>query len=402
MKAFAALCDDLTGSSVQSILLKDRGIPVRQVIRPAGETAPPADGGALVVNCDTRRLPRHEAEAAFRRMLSAIPPDVAVGKRVDTTLRGHVLPETSVILAARPLAVALVVPAYPASGRITVGGYHLLNGALLERTEVARDPIWPIRSSYVPDYFRDEFSCRLLPMETVKQGSGAVARALSGMISGGARVVVSDAMTEGDLESVAEGAASLPSEIIPVDPGPFTAAFVSRKLRTGPSGTALAVIGSASAKTAGQVSWAEGRLRCATFTLQPGGRTADALPALKTFLGNLGGDEDLILIRPAPEITAGAEEATAASLAALGREALHALGDKICGILLSGGDTAAAFFDGSGASSLAPLDEIQPLIMGGRILDGEFAGLPAVTKGGLIGEEDGIFRAVRWLKKERN
>ncbi len=39
--------------------------------------------------------------------------------------------------------------------------------------------------------------------------------------------------------------------------------------------------------------------------------------------------------------------------------------------------------------------------MGGRILDGDFAGLGTVTKGGLIGEEDGIYGAVRWLGKER-
>lgn len=402
MKAFAALCDDLTGSSVQSILLKDRGFAVRQVIRPDGEIAPPAGGEALVINCDTRRLPPPEAEAVFRRLVRAIPSYVAIGKRVDTTLRGHLLLETSVILAGRPGAVALVVPAYPASGRTTVGGYHLMDGALLERTEVARDALWPIGSSYVPGYFQKEFSCRLLSMETVKLGPEAIGDALSRIIAEGARVVAADAMDDGDIEAIAAGAASLAVEIIPVDPGPFTAAFAGRKLRARTSPAALALIGSASAKTARQIAWAAERLRCATFTLSPGMGAEDALPELAAFIENLRDDEDLVLLRPGPEIIAGAEGAVSAALASLGREALRSLGDKICGILLSGGDTAAAFFEASGTSSLAPRDEIQPLIMGGRIIDGEFAGLPAVTKGGLIGEEDGIFRAVRWLKKERN
>jgi hypothetical protein len=38
--------------------------------------------------------------------------------------------------------------------------------------------------------------------------------------------------------------------------------------------------------------------------------------------------------------------------------------------------------------------------MGGRILDGDFAGLKVATKGGLVGEEDGVYQAVRWLQKK--
>jgi len=402
MRAFAALCDDLTGSSVQSILLKDRGLSVRQIIRPAGELPVPGDGEALVINCDTRRRPPGEAKEAFRRFASLLPPSVGIGKRIDTTLRGHLRDETEEILSARPGAVALVVPAYPASGRTTVGGYHLLGGSLLERTEVARDPLWPVSSSYVPGYFSGTLPCGLIAMGTVKLGPGPVTEALAALLSDGTRVVVADAMTAEDIETLAEAAASVEGEIIPVDPGPFTAAFLGRKLPGRNAGTALAVIGSTSEKTARQIAWTEGKLRCARFTLLPGERTGDALPRLRAFLGNVPEKAEFLLVRPSPEIVRGSETATAAVLAELGREALRILGRKICGILLSGGDTAAMFFEGSGTASLAPGEEIQPLMMGGQILDGEFAGLAAVTKGGLIGEEDGIYRAVQWLRKERN
>lgn len=402
MRRFAALCDDLTGSSVQSILLKDRGLSVRQIIRPGGELPVPGDGEALVINCDTRRRSPAEAKAVFRRFISALPLSVGIGKRIDTTLRGHLCDETAELLSARPEALALVVPAYPASGRTTVGGYHLLGGSLLERTEVARDPLWPVSSSYVPGYFSGRFPCGLIAMETVKRGPGAVAEALSALVSGGVRAAAADAMTGEDIEVLAEGAASLATEIIPVDPGPFTAAFLGRKLPGRNAGTALAVIGSTSEKTARQIAWTEGKLRCARFTLLPGEQTGNALPRLRTFLGNLPENTGLLLIRPSPEIVRGSENATAGVLADLGRETLRILGTKMCGILLSGGDTAAMFFEGAGATSLAPCVEIQPLMMGGRILDGEFAGLAAVTKGGLIGEEDGIYRAVQWLNNERN
>lgn len=401
MRSFAALCDDLTGSSVQSILLKDRGLSVRQIIRSGGEVPVPRDGDVLVINCDTRRRSPGEAKEVFRRFASLLPPSAGIGKRIDTTLRGHLCDETAELLSARPGALALVVPAYPASGRTTVGGYHLLGGSLLERTEVARDPLWPVSSSYVPGYFSGKFSCGLVAMETVKLGPAAVTEALSALVSNGTRVVVADAMTGEDIEILAEGAASLAAEIIPVDPGPFTAAFLGRKLPGRKAGTALAVIGSTSEKTARQIAWTEGKLRCARFTLLPGEQTENALPRLRAFLADLQEHADFLLIRPSPEIVRGSENATAAVLADLGRETLSILGKKICGILLSGGDTAAMFFEGSGAASLAPGEEIQPLMMGGRILDGEFAGIAAVTKGGLIGEEDGIYRAVQWLRKER-
>ncbi|MBL3539912.1 four-carbon acid sugar kinase family protein [Aminivibrio sp.] len=401
MRSFAALCDDLTGSSVQSILLKDRGLSVRQIIRPSGELPVPEDGEALVINCDTRRRSPAEAKEIFRRFAALLPPSTGIGKRIDTTLRGHLCDETAELLSARPGALALVVPAYPASGRTTVGGYHLLGGSLLERTEVARDPMWPVSSSYVPGYFSGRFSCGLIAMETVKLGPEAVAEALSALVSDRVSVAAADAMTAEDIEILAEGAVSVAAEIIPVDPGPFTAAFLGRKLPGRNAGTVLAIIGSTSEKTARQIAWTEGKLRCARFTLLPGERTADALPRLRAFLADLPDNADFLLIRPSPEIVRGSENTTAAVLADLGREAFRLLGRKICGILLSGGDTAAMFFEGSGAASLAPGEEIQPLMMGGRILDGEFAGLSAVTKGGLIGEEDGVYRAVQWLKKER-
>jgi hypothetical protein len=74
MRAFAALCDDLTGSSVQSILLKDRGLSVRQIIRPAGELPVPGDGEALVINCDTRSAPPARPKRPFAGSPPSFPP----------------------------------------------------------------------------------------------------------------------------------------------------------------------------------------------------------------------------------------------------------------------------------------------------------------------------------------
>ncbi|HCL79500.1 MAG TPA: hypothetical protein DIC53_05985, partial [Synergistaceae bacterium] len=279
MGSCVVLCDDLTGSSVQSILLKDRGLQVRQIIRlDGGELPLPSDGEALVVNCDTRRRPRDEALSIVRRVLRSLPGETRVGKRIDTTLRGHLAAETDAILAARPRATALVVPAYPASGRTTVGGYQLLDGVLIERTEVSKDPSWPIGESFVPAFFGGDRAVALLPMERVRGGPEAIAAELERFMGTGHRIVVADAMTDQDIESVAAGACMVDGEIVPVDPGPMTAAFFSR-LGSGADsgGLVLVVVGTLSEWTRSQVAYLNGRTETVEYTLSPD--DDDAIPA---------------------------------------------------------------------------------------------------------------------------
>ena len=325
-----------------------------------------------------------------------------MAKRIDTTLRGHLFLETAELLKARPHALALVVPAYPSSGRTTVGGYHLLSGALLERTEVARDPLWPISTSLVSDYFKGPFALGALTMETVRGGEEAIAAELDRMASQGVRIVTADALTDEDIDRIAAGAANLDREIIPVDPGPFSAAFLSRRLLHRSGGFVLAVIGSTSEKTAGQLAFLDGKVRREEFTLSAEEEPAEALSRFQKFLSSLSRKGmEFLLIRPEARKVKGREDATARTLALLGRSALEMSGEYIQGIILSGGDTAAVFFEEAGATLLLPEREIQPLVMGGRILDGKSAGKKVVTKGGLIGEVDGIYRSVLWLRKER-
>lgn len=398
MSSFAVFCDDLTGSSVQSILLKDRGVSVRQIIRLSG--APPllpGEGEALVINCDTRRRPHEEAVAIFSSLLESFPAETKIAKRIDTTLRGHLGIETEAILKARPDATAMVVPAYPSSGRTTVGGYHLLNGSLLERTEVARDPLWPISTSFVPSYFKG-LSVARIPMESVQKGQDELAWELERLVSEGARVVVADAMTDNDIEILASAAFAVKEQIIPVDPGPFSAALLSRHLVRGVPGAVLSVIGSTSEKTRKQLAWLEDKIPTKKFAFSPSETPEEAASRLRWFLAESGGNVPFILLRPDSRIERGSEEQTARTLASLGKTALTVLGGHVRGILLSGGDTAAMFFEEAGATALLPETEIQPLMMGGKILDGAFAGLKTVTKGGLVGEEDAIYKAALWLR----
>ena len=49
-------------------------------------------------------------------------------KKIDSTLRGNIAIETLTAIEILGYDAAIVIPAFPQEGRITVGGFHLLKG----------------------------------------------------------------------------------------------------------------------------------------------------------------------------------------------------------------------------------------------------------------------------------
>ncbi|MCF7934718.1 MAG: hypothetical protein K9L28_00030 [Synergistales bacterium] len=399
---FTVFCDDLTGTSVQSILLKAKGLsPTLQVhpecLQGAGAQRTPS---LLVVNAHTRGSDQATVENRFQALLRALPPHRRCAKRIDTTLRGHLYRETAALLEAYPRSVALVVPAYPASGRTTIGGYQLLNGSLLERTEVAADPLWPISTSYVPHYFQGRYPLSMLPMEVVRTGTGGIAKALSGM-AGTHRIIIADAQNDADIEAIAGAAASLRTAFIPVDPGPFTAAYISRMSSPRRAKTALAVVGSTSAVTRNQLDYLAGRLNVLFYRFSTDLPVETSREECRRFVEDLDRNAaDLLVIQPEGPVVRGREEATVRRLSQAGVSAMETLRRDLAGVILSGGDTAMGVFSQLGADFIAPVTELAPLMMGGRIKGTEYNTLKVVTKGGLVGGEDGLYRALQWIRQE--
>src|SRR5439155_12467416 len=113
-------------------------------------------------------------------------------KRVDTTLRGNVGVETEAVLASAPDARALVVPAFPDAGRVTLGGLHLVDGVPLAESPAARDPLAPVKSSRIRTLLQPTHrEVAELPLDVVEEGVDAVVAALRRP----AGIVVCDATT---------------------------------------------------------------------------------------------------------------------------------------------------------------------------------------------------------------
>ncbi len=130
-------------------------------------------------------------------------------KKIDSTLRGNVGIETIALLEILKKDAAIVAPAYIEENRTTIGGYQLLNGIPIERTQVALDPKSPILNSFIPDIVKKDLNPQLFDyigmvnFETVSKGAGPINLKIKELIQKGKKIIIVDAISTVDLEQIA-------------------------------------------------------------------------------------------------------------------------------------------------------------------------------------------------------
>ena len=98
MYRLICICDDLTGSSVQAILLRNKGFRVEQIVDWNPSIASSGNADVLTINGDTRRMEQDDAAQTIVSVLATYGSQPAYAKRIDTTLRGHLKTETDILL----------------------------------------------------------------------------------------------------------------------------------------------------------------------------------------------------------------------------------------------------------------------------------------------------------------
>jgi uncharacterized protein YgbK (DUF1537 family) len=146
------IADDLTGAAELG------GIGLRYGLRTKITTDLDVlpDAELLVIALDTRSKPQQEAEKDIEkisRKLLALQPKF-IFKKIDSVLRGHVLPEIKVQMQLLGKRRALIVSANPALDRTIVDGTYLFKNKPIHESSFAHDPEFPIASSLVTDILR--------------------------------------------------------------------------------------------------------------------------------------------------------------------------------------------------------------------------------------------------------
>lgn len=145
----AVVADDLTGAAE----LGGIGLRYNLHVEINTEINPLAKTDLLIVATDTRSKKKHEAEiemAKVTRALLKLKPDM-IFKKIDSVLRGHILPEITAQLNELDMHRALIVPANPALGRTLFNGTYFFNGQPIHLSSFSKDPEFAITTSQVLD-----------------------------------------------------------------------------------------------------------------------------------------------------------------------------------------------------------------------------------------------------------
>ena len=153
------IADDLTGANDSALQFHLHGAGTQILLSENVEGLNLKGTSTWAISTESRNIAPKEAYDKIKYitqvMIDKFNPDYFF-KKIDSTVRGNIAVETLGMLEILGWDAAIVIPAFPTEGRVTVGGYHLLKGVPIERTEMARDPYSPIEESHLPTLFTNQ------------------------------------------------------------------------------------------------------------------------------------------------------------------------------------------------------------------------------------------------------
>lgn len=143
-------------------------------------------------------------------------------KKIDSALTGNIGVESLAMLETLGWDAAVIIPACPAENKITVGGYQLVSGQPIERTECARDNMNPIYESHVPTMIKKQLGeeranlVAALDLQTIMKGAGPILQKLNSFVKEGKKLIVADAVSNTDVEQITLAAQKSALKFLPV------------------------------------------------------------------------------------------------------------------------------------------------------------------------------------------
>ena len=349
------------------------------------------DWEIMALDADTRDAPPSVAEERVRRLMRCAASEHTVFKKVDSTLRGNLAVELRATLACRPADCVIAAPAFPATGRTTMGGRQLVHGCPLEESE-----------------FADQTSTSSIGELLAPAGLSVTEVGLRAVRAGGvaqlarearAELLVCDAETEDDLERIVRGGLDSGTDVMWLGSAGL-ARRLAQRLAIG-SRTAselidaipvLLVVGSPASATRAQLE----QLRATgdVHEIVIGGEAeGDRAESLRECL-RAGRDCALTL-----KSGTGARDHGREGTSRLGSIAAAAA-ELAGGLVLTGGETARAVLEAMSVRGLELECEVQPGIPLG--FTDNSRRLPVAVKAGGFGDESALLACRRAMRGPRS
>jgi uncharacterized protein YgbK (DUF1537 family) len=406
------LADDLTGAADCAIAFVKRGL---EAVVTWKENRVEEGPCVLAVDADSRRLTAGAAAERHRSLLDRYyRRGLRLYKKIDSTLRGQPAAEmvaTSAFLCQQcgrqPLAI--LAPAFPATGRTTEGGRILMGGQALETTRLwARDHTYPT-ADLVAVLTASGLPAVLAPLELVRQGPTALGTLFEDLIARETAAVVCDAVSLDDLTSIAAASVPLATPVYWVGSAGLAAAAADIVVNNAPlrqppyelprrGGGNLVVVGSLAELSRRQAANLVQSGLVRHIKVEPGAlldRTrGDGQDLAKRMAAELKVGNDVLLEivnTPDPDLSRGAMIVKGLA------ELVCPLADSIRALVVTGGDTACALLSELGVGGIRLLEEVEPGVPLG-ITTGAVT-LAVITKAGAFGSPDTLLNCLRRLKQ---
>jgi len=362
--------------------------------------APPEIVDVVSIDKDSRSRTREEAVLRAQAATRQIAQADLLFHTVDSTIRGHIEAEILATLKASGRKAALLAPAFADAGRTTIDGMQWLHGEALNRTAYAHDPIHPVKEHRLRHLFGSmgDGAIRHLPLAEVRS------LAPDGLALGNEELIIADAEQQADLDQLVASIGN-PGEILFCGSPGMAKSLAARFQGAGicplaipPASSLLTVIGSANEVSLAQKHRLIATERAVEIVIDARLASSSPFRAMRAAIdgARLGAvKRHSLVIGTGPVEQTGVEpnritEAIGLTVAAIIR--LH----PINGMILTGGDTAAAIFRILGVGKIRLTGEIEPGIPLGLVEASHRMGV--ITKAGGFGDLDTLVRCAAILR----
>jgi uncharacterized protein YgbK (DUF1537 family) len=211
MTAIGCIADDYTGGTDVAAGLRRAGLRVALVfgVPTAGQELPPCD--AAVVALKIRTAPVEMASkdvAAAHGWLTSQGVERFYYKycsTFDSTPEGNIGPITDLLLELTGIRTSVICPSSPVHGRTVYQGHLFVGDRLLSESPLSRHPLTPMTDPDLVRFLAQQTEGRvgLVSWPDVATGPAAVREAVGRVAASGVRHVVTDAVSAGDLRTIA-------------------------------------------------------------------------------------------------------------------------------------------------------------------------------------------------------
>lgn len=405
------IADDLSGAADCAIGFASVGMQTVVTLDPLHDKA---DAQVIAADTDTRRLsPAQAAERTVAAYKALQRPGQRLYKKIDSTLRGNWAAE---VAALQPLAgLAIVAPAFPATGRTLRGGRVFVNGQPLETTDT-----WKLENADRPAdveamLVAAGLSTAKLDLDTLRGNEEALVRHIAEVASKGTQALIVDAQTEDDLLTIARLTASMEQPLFWIGSGGLAreiaslADFSEARFTTieptaleKSQAPILIMVGSLSGVCERQCALLKERGGVSELVVPPEvlrqGTTHVDWALWQARIGErLDGWSDLLLRIGRDEAFDPQEGAQLSTRLAVLVEPHFA---KVGGLIATGGETARAILTTVGIDSLQLLTEIEAGVAFARPTVSRHGHRPGiVTKAGAFGTDHALYAAWQHLSE---